>query len=407
MLRIVRYRLNIHLIFLLSMLASCGPLAVDMYLPSLPSIAYYFSVKPSCVQHTLTGFMSGFSIGMLLYGPLSDALGRRQVLLSGIALFIVSSFICFSANSISVLIFARFMEAIGAGASSVLTRTIARDTHEPENSAKVLLMVGGITSIGPLFAPLIGSQIIRFSNWRAVFAFLSLFGTCCIIVAFFCIPETWPKHKHNRTALLHSFISYRHILSDRNVWGYILCGGMAFASMFSYVTASPFIYIEYFHLSPQHYAMLFGLNISCIIFGNFLNAWLVTRVSPLRIISVASLFSSIGSLGVSFFAITGIGQLLSIVLSLFFVVSIVGVLSANCTTNLMLRYPDNAGAAAAIFGAIQLGLGALVSTIISTLTNGTPSAMGITIGISGLLCLTGRKLIFRQSKIVIKNNTRF
>ncbi|MDU0809867.1 MAG: Bcr/CflA family multidrug efflux MFS transporter [Burkholderia sp.] len=404
MLRINRYKIDIRLILLLGMLASCGPLAVDMYLPSLPSIAHYFSVKQSYAQYTLTGFMSGFSIGILLYGPLSDALGRRPVLLSGIALFTIASFLCFSAGSISTLIFARFIQAIGAGASSVLTRTIARDTHEPENAAKVLLMVGGVTSIGPLFAPLIGSHIIRFYNWRAVFAILTLFGSLCMIVAFFYVPETWPKHRRISTVLLRSFISYRHILSNRSVWGYILCGGMAFASMFSYITASPFVYIEYFHISPQHYAMLFGLNIFCTISGNFLNAWLITRISSLKIISVAALFSSIGSLGVSFFALTGIGNLWSIVFALFFVISIVGVLSVNCTTNLMIRYPNNAGAAAAIFGAVQLGLGALVSSVIGALTNGTPSAMGITIGISGLLCLVGRQLILRENKIVIKDS---
>lgn len=392
---VVRRRPDARLILLLGALAACGPIATDMYLPSLPSIADGFSVSPGAAQRTLTSFMAGFSVGMLLYGPLSDTWGRRPVLLGGIALFTLASIGCFVSNSIDMLILVRFLQALGAGAASVLSRAIARDAHEPTDAAKVLSMVAIVTAVGPLLAPLIGGQILRFSGWRGVFVVLAVFGAVCAATAYLRVPETWPKERRKSAAVLASFASYGRILSDPVAWGHMLCGGMAFASMFSYITATPFVYIEYFHVSPQHYGLLFGLNVVGIMIGNFTNTRLVGRVGSLRIIAAASLVSCIASLAVALVALTGWGGLWSIVVCLFFVVGVVGILSANCTTDLMHRYPHNAGASAAVFGAMQLALGAIASVAIGALADGTPFAMGVTIGISGVLCLAGRYLVLR------------
>ncbi|CAJ5385121.1 major facilitator superfamily transporter [Burkholderia pseudomallei] len=256
-------------------------------------------------------------------------------------------------------------------------------------------MVAIVTAIGPLLAPLIGGQVLRFSGWRGVFVVLALFGAVCATAAYLRVPETWPREKRASSAVLNSFAAYGRILVDPVAWGHMLCGGMAFASMFAYITATPFVYIDYFHVSPQHYGLLFGLNVIGIMLGNFLNARLVGRVGSLKIIAGASLLSGAASFAVAFFALTGLGGLWSIVASLFFVVGVVGILSANCTTDLMLRYPHNAGAAAAVFGAMQLALGALASAAIGALANGAPFAMGVTIGATGLLCLGGRMLVLR------------
>jgi DHA1 family bicyclomycin/chloramphenicol resistance-like MFS transporter len=310
---VVRRRPDARLILLLGALAACGPIATDMYLPSLPSIADGFSVSAGAAQRTLTSFMAGFSIGMLLYGPLSDTWGRRPVLLGGIALFTLASIGCFVAGSIDMLIFVRFLQALGAGAASVLARAIARDAHEPTDAAKVLSMVAIVTAVGPLLAPLIGGQILRFAGWRGVFVVLASFGALCAATAYLRVPETWPKERRKSAAVLASFASYGRILSDPVAWGHMLCGGMAFASMFSYITATPFVYIEYFHVSPQHYGLLFGLNVVGIMIGNFANTRLVGSVGSLRIIAAASFVSCIASLAVALVALTGWGGLWSIV----------------------------------------------------------------------------------------------
>ncbi len=392
---VVRGRPDGRLILLLGALAACGPISIDMYLPSLPSITQAFTVSASAAQTTLTSFMFGFSIGMLLYGPLSDSFGRRPVLLGGIVMFALASIACTVSFSIGSLIVFRFVQALGAGAASVLARAIARDAHEPHEAARVLSMLAIVTSIGPLLAPLIGGQLLLIGGWRVVFVVLTIFGAVCAAMAFLRVPETWPREKRASSAVLQSFAAYGRLLKDPVAWGHMLCGGMAFASMFAYITATPFVYIEYFHVSAQHYGFLFALNIVGIMFGNFMNTRLVGRHGPLPIISAAATISCVASLFVALVCLTGWGGLWSIVAGLFFVVGVVGVLSANCTTDLMHRYPLNAGAAAAVFGAMQLGLGALASLAVGLWHDGSPRGMGVTIAVAGSLCYVGRVLVVR------------
>ncbi len=391
-------RPDIRLILLLGALAACGPLATDMYLPSLPSIAQAFAVATGAAQSTLTSFMLGFSVGMLLYGPLSDAYGRRPVLLGGIAMFVLASVACCLSYSIGSLVLFRFVQALGAGAASVLSRAIARDAHEPADAARVLSMVSIVMAIGPLLAPLVGGQLLLLGGWRTVFAALTLFGAACAVLAWSRIPETWPPEKRRHAALLQSFAVYGRLLRDPLVWGHVLCGGMAFAAMFAYITATPFVYIEYFHVSPQHYGLLFGLNVAGIIAGNYLNARLVLRRGALPVIAFASALGCAASLVVALVCVTGLGGLWAIVAALFFVVAVVGVLLANCTTELMHRYPHNAGAAAALFGAMQLAFGALASFAVGLWEGVSPTGMGVTIGVSGGLCFVGRAMVLRWQR---------
>jgi MFS transporter, DHA1 family, multidrug resistance protein len=390
-----RIRPDARLILLLGMLGTCGPIAVDMYLPSLPTIAADLNVSMAAVQRTLSAFMAGFSIGMLVYGPISDTYGRRPVMLGGVALYTVTSAACLFAGTIHELSMLRFLQALGAGAAAVLARAIARDAHEPGEAAKVISMVSMITSVGPLLAPLIGGQILRVTDWHGIFVVLSLFGAISTYTAWRFIPETWPRSKRAHSAIHQSFVAYTHMLVDPVAWGHLLCGGMAFAALFAYVSGTPFVYIEYYHVSPQHYGLLFGLNIVGIIGGNFLNTHLVGHYGRVRMIAAPALVHTVAAVWVCLCAITGLGGLPCLMIGLFFVVGTVGLLGANCATDLMHRYPHHAGAAAALFGAVQLALGAVSSLVVGLITHGTPTGMGLTIGGAGLLCFAGRQLVLR------------
>ena len=388
-------RTDLRFIILLGALAACGPISIDMYLPSLPSLTHAFLISDAAAQSTLTSFMLGFSLGMLLYGPLSDAYGRRPVLLSGVLLYVVATVACALSTDIDMLVVARLIQALGAGAASVLARAIARDAHEPAQAARVLSMLAIVTSCGPLLAPLIGGQLLLLGTWRVVFVVLALFGSACAVAVVYKVPETWPPEKRAGSALRASFAAYRRLLADPVAYGYVLCGGMAFAAMFAYITATPFVYIQYFHVPAQAYGFFFGLNILGIMTGSFLNTRLVIRLGSLPIISAAATLCAVASVAVAIACLTGWGGLWSIVASLFFMVSSVGVLSANCTTDLMHRYPRNAGAAAALFGAIQLAFGALSSAAIGLQDDASPHGMGVVILVCGLLCYAGRLLIVK------------
>ncbi|MGI4860863.1 MAG: Bcr/CflA family multidrug efflux MFS transporter [Janthinobacterium lividum] len=384
-----------RLLFLLGALAACGPLSIDMYLPALPSMAAQFGVAQGLAQATLTTFLIGFSVGMLLYGPLSDAYGRRPVLLAGVILYAAASLCCALAPTILTLASLRFVQALGAGAASVLARAIARDAHAPADAARVLSFLQIVTSVGPLLAPLIGGQLLLLGGWRAVFAVLTAYGVLSAVLVASRVPETWPREKRSQNALAHSFLSYGRLLADPTALAYLLCGGMSFAAMFAYIAGTPFVYIDYYHVSPQHYGFFFAVNIVGLVGGSFLNARRVGRLGTLTMISWASAISCGAALVTGLACLTGWGGLPLLATALFFVVSTTGVLGANCVTELMHRYPRNAGAAAALFGAVQFGSGALAGGVLGLLSNGTPLALGGVIAACGACTFLGRALLMR------------
>ncbi|MGI4813125.1 MAG: multidrug effflux MFS transporter [Janthinobacterium lividum] len=388
-------RFNIRLILLLGALAACGPLSIDMYLPSLPSLALALHATDAMAQATLITFVAGFGAGMLFYGPLSDGLGRRPVLLGGLLLYTAATIGCIFAPSIGVLIVLRFIQALGAGAASVLARAIARDSHGPSDAAKLVSTLSIVTSCGPLLAPLIGGQLLRFGGWRAIFCALALFGATCAVTAYYKIDETWPAARRAPSALRTSFVAYRRLLTDPVTFGHLLCGGGAFAAMMAYVAGTPFLFIEYYGLAPQKYGLLFGLNIVGLMLFSFINTRLVGRVGIVRMISIVATIQFIAALAAGFFCLSEIGGLPMLVIALFFVLSTVSVLGANCTTDLMHRYPFSAGAAAALFMSIQFGAGALSGLAIGALTDGTPRALGLVVIGAGIVCYAGRWLVMR------------
>lgn len=366
-----------------------------MYLPSLPGMAQSFDVSQALAQLTLTTFLIGFSVGMLVYGPLSDAFGRRPVLLAGVVLYALSTLCCVFAPTVLSLATLRFVEALGAGSASVLARAIARDAHAPSQAAKVLSLLQIISSVGPLLAPLIGGQLLLLGGWRAVFALLTVYGGVCAYLVWARVPETWPREKRAKAALRNSFFAYGRLLTDPTALGHLLCGGMSFGAMFAYIAGTPFVYIDYYKVTPQHYGWFFAVNVIGLVGGSLLNAKLVGRVGTLRMISWASGISIAAALLAGLACETGWGGLPMLAWALFFVVATIGVLGANCVTDLMHRYPNNAGAAAALFGAVQFALGAASGAAVGLLSNGTPSALGEVIVFCGLCAFVGRTLLIR------------
>ena len=385
-----------RLLYLLGALAALGPLSVDMYLPSLPEMAHTFGVPEALAQMTLTTFLIGFSVGMLVYGPLSDAYGRRPILLTGVVLYAIASLCCVLAPTVLSLAGLRFIQALGAGAASVLARAIVRDANPPSQAAKVLSFLQIVTSIGPLMAPLIGGQLLLLGGWRAVFGLLTCYGAVCAVLVMYRVPETWPIERRAPSALRNSFRAYGRLLTDTTALGHLICGGMSYASMFAYIAGTPFVYIDYYKVSPQHYGLFFAINIVGLVGGNTLNAKLVGRLGTLKMITWASGVSVAAALITAVACLTGWGGLPLLACALFFVVSTTGVLGANCVGDLMHRYPNNAGAAAALFGALQFGLGGIAGIVIGILSNGTPTALGAVILVCGICAFLGRTLLIRM-----------
>lgn len=372
-----------RLIVLLAALVAFGPLSIDMYLPSLTLIVEDLNTNQATVQLTISTFLVGLFIGMLFYGPLSDKFGRRKLLLGGIIIYLFASLACWLATSADALVIARFLQALGAAAASVLARAIVRDIFPINQAAQVLSLMHLVTMIATLLAPLIGGYLIMLTGWRTIFLVLFLLAGITLVFTAAKIPETHFGASRG-SSLASVFKAYGQILLRPVALGYILCMSLTFSGMFAYITASPFVYMSYFGVSPQTYAWLFSLNIGGIIVLVSLNARYVGRFGAQKLLLAAASLAAISGLTLTLAGLTGWGGLTLVVISLLGFVSVTGVLGANCMASLLANFPDRAGAAAGIAIATQFGLGALTSILVSSLNATSPLPMALIVGATGL-----------------------
>ncbi len=384
-------------ILLLGALVAFGPLAIDLYLPALPAIAVGLMATPVAVQSSITVFLAGFALGMLFYGPVSDRYGRRKVMLTGIALFTLASLACLLATAIEPLIIARFIQALGGGAASVLARAVVRDTCAPCEALRKLSLMAMVTAIAPLLAPLIGSALLAGFGWRGPFAALLLWGLLSLLVVWRILPETLPPERRGQISLAAAFASYGQLLLDPVAIGLLLAGGLSFAAMFAYITASPFYFMELQGFSPLAYGALFAANALGIFAANYLNSRMVKSRGAVVMAGVGCWSALSGGL-VLLLAVEGGDSVSGVVAGLFVVVSMTGLLGANCVGRLMARYPQNAGAAAALFGAGQFGFGMCASAAVGYFHDNSGRPMAWVITASTILSVLGYLLFRRMSR---------
>ncbi|MDU9394747.1 Bcr/CflA family multidrug efflux MFS transporter [Pseudomonas japonica] len=386
-----------RLIVLLAALVAFAPLSIDTYLPSLPAIASDLGADAAHVQLTISLFLAGLCLGMLVYGPLSDRYGRRPLLLGGMGLYLLATVGCMFAGSVEQLVAWRFFQALGGAAASVLARAIVRDLFPLGEAAKVLSLMHLVTMLATLVAPLLGSLLMDLSGWRTVFLALLLFCAICLLASAWKISETHAPEQRGES-LGKVFLAYWQIARQPLALGYILCMGLAFGGMFAFITASPFVYMEYFGVSPRGYAWLFGLNIAGIIVMTLINARFVGRLGPLRMLALGASLAGVAALGLLAAGLGGWGGLALIVAWVVLYVSVTGLLGANCVASLLALYPRQAGAAAGLAVACQFALGAGFSATVSALADGTPRPMCLTLAVAGLGCLLCYGLIARRSR---------
>ena len=246
-------------IIILGILTAFGPISMDMYLPSFPELVHYFKTTPSKAQLTLSAFTIAFGIGQLIYGPVSDWMGRRYVLLAGIAIYAVASVLCVLTNSIDELIIARFFQALGGAAGIVLSRAIIRDLFDKLEGARALSLMLLVPSLAALISPFVGGYILKFfGDWRLIFWVLTCFGVIAFILGVLKLPETHPPEKRTSSSFSKILNDYISVVCHRRAAGYMICGGLSFATMFAQLSGTPFIYIEIFGVAPENFGLLFS-----------------------------------------------------------------------------------------------------------------------------------------------------
>ena len=373
-----------RLALILGALTAVGPLAIDMYLPGLPTIGREFGVDAAATQVSVASYFAGVAVGQAFYGPLSDAVGRKPALFFGLIIFILSSIGCAWSDSVSTLVVFRFLQALGGCAPIVIPRAIVRDYFDQVGSIRMLSMLMLVMGLAPILAPLIGGQLLVNFGWRSVFWLLATYAVVWLVLVAFLLPESLPLERRRRQPVGVVLSTYRGLLLDRTYICYVLSGALIFAGLLTYVSGSPYVFIELFHVSPERYGLYFGLNACGIMAASQTNRWLATRVEARRIVGVVLIVAMTASLILLFDAYSGFGGFAGILVPLFFYIACHGFVLPNTTALAMAPHGAVAGSASALLGTIQFVLASVAGALVAALANGTPVPLAAVISACGV-----------------------
>ncbi len=362
------------LIPLLGYLVAFGPLSIDTYLPSLPSIAADLSTSQQMVQYSITSFLVGMAVGMLIIGPLSDQLGRKKILLFGTFLYTVTSFACAMVQDAESLVLLRAVQSIGAAAAAVLARALVRDYFEHQQAASILSSMHIISMIVMLFAPLLGAFIVNTLDWRWIFYLLAVVSVFAFVGIALIIKE--PQRDTAKPPSIKDYLSsYSLCFSEPKLTLLILTNGFSFAGMFAFIAASAFVYIDYFGYNESTYGLLFSANICAIIVMTLVNKQLLARApSPTALRFALTVLILSVTLMVLISIVHASTALLFFMASMLYI-SVTGSVGANCLANIFTLIPERAGTAAGLLVAMQFALGSISTYITSVFFDGTPTSL--------------------------------
>lgn len=380
--RIDGYTPSVRFVALMGLIAALGAVTSDIYLPSLPQVAADLGASRAATVFTISGVLIGAALGQLLIGPLSDRFGRRRPALAGIGLHVVASLLCMVVPTIGPLIALRMIQGIGNSAATVTALAVIRDRLSGAGAARVLSRLMLVIGVAPLLAPTVGGLIAGVAGWRAVFGALAAFGVVLWILVWRYLPETLPPQRRVDRGLGSALRGYRVLFADRRFMALAVFPGLTLATIMSYVAAAPFVLQIGFGLTAHQFALLFALNGAAGIIGSQINASLVRRFEPLRILRIAVPVAALLSLVLLLVALTGTGGIAALMAPMWLLMATIMFIPANATALALTRHGERAGTAAALVGAMQAGIAGFVSPLVGIL-GGDALAMALTI--SGIL----------------------
>lgn len=377
---------HIYLIILLAILSAVAPVAVDTYIPSIPSMANDFQVGIEQVELTLAIFLIGFAIGQIFGGVLSDRLGRKKSSLIGLLGFAFFSFIIIFSTHIFELWIYRFIEAFFGGLIVVNASAAVRDLFHGTQAAKVFSLIGTVRSLAPLLAPAVGSLIIHFFEWEAIFVFLTLYA---LVVAFFVYKDFDETYTYTKTKALES---YKIVFRNTQAMKIMLVLALGFSGMFIFIAKSSYIYIEYFGISTDMFPFYFGMSILTLMLLIRVNIKLLEKYKSILLIQFAIGFQVITAL--LFVLIAQEISLYAIMVLTALYIGMNAFIYGNCTALALESFSKNAGVASSVIGVVQFGIGALITSMVLLFhtDNLTPVAISI------LLISSSSFLILRSYK---------
>ena len=369
-----RKRMMTLLTIFLGMLAAIAPLSTDMYLPALPEMMEDFGVMPSMIQMTLTASMAGMALGQIVAGPISDEKGRRKPLIIGMLIFAVSSLVCVFVKSIYVFLVFRFIQGCSGGAGIVIARAIARDVCKGPALTRFFSMLMLVNGLAPIIAPVIGGQILRFFEWEGVFVLLTMIGVILTISAI-VMTETLSMRRRVEGGVFASLKGFKGLFKTYFM-GHCIMQCFGFAAFFAYISGSSFVFQNIYHVSPQIFSIIFGVNGIGLMLSGALTGRLAGRVADWKILRTALYIAVVGSILLLAGFIVHI-PLLAVIVILFFTVSTLSCMATSSFSLAMQSQGRNAGSASALIGFFSMISGAVMAPVVGIAGSYTAIPMGI------------------------------
>lgn len=395
----MRHKSDFKILSILSPSILLRALAMDIFLPCLPTVIAQFDAPLGIAQWVLSIYFIGAGVGQLIIGPLTDSFGRRRVIFASIILFALSSIACAMAQSIEMLIFTRLFQGVGACGTTVVTMAVVRDIFEDHHTPRIYSYVNSVISIAPILAPWLGGVLMMATgSWRATFYFVTAFSFIALMINYFFLIETNPRLvpgldlDHNQR---HNFWQgYRKVLSNKNFLSYNLCAISAFTGLFMFFSSSSILLIEVIGINPQQFGIYFGLNSIVYLFGTILSPRIEKRLSVDKVILLGSAFILSG--GILMFSISWfIGlSILSLMIPNMIQTLGVGLIFGPCMAGAMRSFKQIAGIASATYGALLYGGSALIVTAIMQLQTSSVYPLAAALILFGSLSLiVSRRLV--------------
>ncbi|KWQ05717.1 diaminohydroxyphosphoribosylaminopyrimidine deaminase [Acinetobacter harbinensis] len=354
-------------IMLLALLTSLGPLSIDMYLPALPQMANDFGITTQRVANTLPAYFLGLALGQLIYGPLSDRIGRKTPLYFGLLLYICASILCTFANSEWSLIAARILQALGGCVGVVIARAAIRDRLDLQSSAQAFASMMIVMGIAPIIAPSLGALVLLYFSWPAVFVFLSAIGLICLICVHFFFQETLPVERRLNLNIKQVLNLYGAIFKQKSFRWPMLAGCFSGGILFCYISSSASILMDDYGLNQQQFAYAFGLNALGIMLLSSINKKLGRTFSVLQRLKIGAVLQLLGVMVLLSASLLSNVALWIVLIGMFLAISGIGFTGPNAMALAMAEQGERAGTASAVMGSMQFACGLLAGVMLNFL----------------------------------------
>ncbi|HEX9463150.1 MAG TPA: multidrug effflux MFS transporter [Alphaproteobacteria bacterium] len=384
----------------LGLLAAIGPFAIDMYLPALPTIAADLQASTAATQMTLMAFFVAFGLCQIVYGPVSDMVGRKAPLYVGLTLFTIGSIGCGAAPSIEWLILFRFVQGMGASSSMVIPRAIIRDLHTGVEATRLMATVMLVLSVSPILAPLTGSALIVPFGWRAVFAAVTVVAALGFVLVAACLRETRPAEDRITVSLGSVLGGFGELLRDGRFIGLTFIGGLGMSSFFAFLASSSFVYIGHFGLTPTEYGLAFSANAVGFIGASQFAARLGMRFGMSRVVATAAFLFALFAVALFIVTAAGVDSLAVLIGMLFVAFACLGLVIPSTMVLALEDHGPIAGMASALGGTLQMVAGGVMIVIVSLVFDGTAFPMVTTIALCAVGALALALMTLRPREIL-------